>query len=303
MVVLITGAQGFVGSFLSDSLLAQGHRVIALGRSADPSRTHDKYTYISADTTLAGDWLSSLQDVDAVINLAGKSIFTRWSAKTKQQIYDSRVLTTRNLVEYLPSNKSLTLLSASGVGFYGDRGADELTEDEPAGNDFLAAMSVAWEKEAQRAVAKGIRVVCMRFGIVLGADGGALATMIPTFRRFVGGRLGNGQQWFPWLHIDDLVAAVEFLLNRRDLSGTVNFCSPNPVTNSELTRTLASVLGRPARLPVPALVMRLVMGEFADVLLGSQRALPRRLSRSGFQFRYPDLRPALEAVLAQRDNP
>lgn len=303
MVVLITGAQGFVGSFLSDSLLAQGHRVIALGRSADPSRTHDKYTYISADTTLAGDWLSSLQDVDAVINLAGKSIFTRWSAKTKQQIYDSRVLTTRNLVEYLPSNKSLTLLSASGVGFYGDRGADELTEDEPAGNDFLAAMSVDWEKEAQRAVAKGIRVVCMRFGIVLGAGGGALATMIPTFRRFVGGRLGNGQQWFPWLHIDDLVAAVEFLLNRRDLSGTVNFCSPNPVTNSELTRTLASVLGRPARLPVPALVMRLVMGEFADVLLGSQRALPRRLSRSGFQFRYPDLRPALEAVLAQRDNP
>ena len=303
MVVLITGAQGFVGSFLSDSLLAQGHRVIALGRSADPSRTHDKYTYISADTTLAGDWLSSLQDVDAVINLAGKSIFTRWSAKTKQQIYDSRVLTTRNLVEYLPSNKSLTLLSASGVGFYGDRGADELTEDEPAGNDFLAAMSVAWEKEAQRAVAKGIRVVCMRFGIVLGAGGGALATMIPTFRRFVGGRLGNGQQWFPWLHIDDLVAAVEFLLNRRDLSGTVNFCSPNPVTNSELTRTLASVLGRPALLPVPALVMRLVMGEFADVLLGSQRALPRRLSRSGFQFRYPDLRPALEAVLAQRDNP
>lgn len=302
MIVLITGAQGFVGSFLSDSLLAQGHRVIALGRSADASRNRDKYTYISADTTLAGDWLSALQDVDVVINLAGKSIFTRWSAKTKQQIYDSRILTTRNLVEHLPSSKSLTLLSASGVGFYGDRGADELIEEEPAGNDFLAAMSVDWEKEALRATAKGIRVVCMRFGIVLGAGGGALATMIPTFRRFAGGRLGNGRQWFPWLHIDDLVAAVEFLLKRLDLSGPVNFCSPNPVTNSELTRTLASVLGRPALLPAPALMMRLAMGEFADVLLASQRALPGRLARSGFQFRYPDLLPALEAVLAKRDT-
>lgn len=302
MIVLITGAQGFVGSTLTDSLLAKGHHVIALGRSAEASRAHPKYTYLSADTTIAGEWTSSLQDVDVVINLAGKSIFSRWSAKTKQQIYDSRILTTRNLVDHLPVHRPLTLLSASGAGFYGDRHGDELTEDEPAGNDFLAAMSVDWEKEALQAALKGVRVVCMRFGIILGAHGGALATMIPAFRWFAGGRLGSGRQWFPWLHIDDLVAAVEFLLNHSDLSGPANFCSPNPVTNSELTRTLASVLGRPAILPVPALLMRLALGEFAGVLLGSQRAMPGRLTRSGFQFRYTDLRPALETVLSQRNH-
>ena len=192
----------------------------------------------------------------------------------------------------------MTLLSASGVGFYGDRGADELNEDEPAGEDFLAALSVDWENEALRAADKGIRVICMRFGIILGAGGGALASMVPAFRRFAGGRLGSGTQWFPWLHIDDLVAAVLFVLQQNDFGGPVNFCSPNPVTNSELTRTLATVLRRPALLPAPAFLLSMVLGEFANVLLGSQRATPGRLSRLGFQFRYPRLRAALEAVLA-----
>jgi uncharacterized protein (TIGR01777 family) len=303
MIALITGAQGFVGSRLTDSLLGQGHQVIGLGRSADASRFHENYTYISADTTEAGEWTAALRDVDVVINLAGKSIFTRWSTKAKQQIYDSRILTTRNLVDHLPSNKPMTLLSASGVGFYGNRNGDELTEDEPSGSDFLAKMSVDWEAEAQRAVAKGARVACMRFGIILGADGGALATMIPTFRRLVGGRIGSGRQWFPWLHIDDLVGAAHYLLDSSDFSGPANFCSPNPVTNNQLTRTLASVLGRPAILPAPAFMMRVVLGEFAEVLLGSQRALPGRLVQSGFQFKYTELRSALEAILAQSDHP
>lgn len=302
MIALITGAQGFVGSKLTQSLLAQGHQVIGLGKSAEASRSHENYTYIAADTTAGGEWTSSLQDVDVVINLAGKSIFSRWSPKIKQQIYDSRILTTRNLVDHLPANKPITLLSASGVGFYGNRNGEELTETEPAGNDFLAKMSVDWEEAAQKAAPKGVRVVCMRFGIILGPGGGALATMIPTFRRFVGGRIGSGRQWFPWLYIDDLIAAVHYLLNSSDSSGPVNFCSPNPVTNAELTRTLASVLGRPAVLPAPALMMRLILGEFAEVLLGSQRALPGRLVESGFKFQYPDLRPALEAVLAQSDD-
>jgi len=299
MIVLITGAQGFVGTALVESFLANGHQVVAVGRSAQPSRSHENYSFLSADTTEAGDWLRALQNVDAVINLAGKSIFARWSEKTKKQIYESRILTTRHLVEHLPRQKQLTLLSASGVGFYGDRGADELNENEPAGTDFMAEMSVDWEKEALEAARKGIRVVCMRFGIILGPQGGALATMIPIFKRFAGGRLGSGRQWFSWLHIEDLAAAVQFLLQHPGISGPVNFCSPNPVTNSELTRTLASVLGRPAVLPAPAFMMRLALGEFAKVLLGSQRALPGRLSSAGFGFRYPHLRGALEAAVAQ----
>lgn len=298
MIVLITGAQGFVGSRLSGTLLEQGHRVIAVGRSAQSSRSHGRYTYISADTTRPGEWLAALKDVDAVVNLAGESIFKRWTAKAKQRIYNSRIQTTRHLVENLPSPNSVTFLSASGVGFYGNRGSDELTEAEPAGDDFLAALSVDWENEALRATEMGTRVICMRFGIILGAEGGALATMMSTFRRFAGGRLGSGRQWFPWLHIDDLVNAILFVLAREDISGPVNFCSPNPVTNNELTRALAAALNRPALLPAPGFMLRMVMGEFADVLLGSQRALPDRLSRSGFEFGYPHLKKALGNLLA-----
>jgi uncharacterized protein (TIGR01777 family) len=295
--LLITGAQGFVGSKLSDALLSRSHHIVALGRSAQASRSHDRYDYISADTTRPGKWLTALKDVDAVINLTGESIFKRWTDKTKQRIYDSRVLTTRLLAENLPRSKSIPLLSASGVGFYGSRGSDELTENEPAGDDFLAALSIDWEAAALSAADKGHRVVCMRFGIVLGKDGGALATMASTFRRFTGGRLGSGQQWFPWMHIDDLVGAILFALQHDDFSGPVNFCSPHPVTNNELTRELASVLGRPALLPAPGFLLRMAMGEFANVLLGSQRALPDRLSRAGFQFRHPNLRGALDDLL------
>ena len=297
MNILIAGGQGFVGSRLSDTLLDQGHHVIATGRSAQSSQSHDRYTYISADTTEPGEWLKALKDVDAVINLVGESIFKRWTEKTKQRIFDSRVLTTRQLVENLPSGRSVTLLNASGVGFYGNRGSDELTEDEPAGQDFLAALSVAWEGEALQAEGKGHRVVCMRFGIILGAEGGALATMVSTFRRFAGGRLGSGRQWFPWVHIDDLVDAVLFALQQDDISGPVNFCSPNPVTNNELTQKLASALGRPALLPAPGFMLRVAVGEFADVLLGSQRVLPDRLLQGGFQFRYPYLEAALEDLI------
>jgi hypothetical protein len=295
--ILITGAQGFVGTQLTDALLARNHHVVGLGRSAQASRSHERYTYISADTTQPGEWLASLKDVDAAVNLAGESIFKRWTEKNKQGIYDSRVLTTRHLAENLPGSKSIKLLSASGVGYYGSRGSDLLTEKEPPGDDFLAALSIDWEGAALEAGDKGHRVVCMRFGIILGKDDGALATMATTFRRFAGGRLGSGRQWFPWLHIDDLVAAILFALQDDHLSGPVNFCSPNPVTNRELTRQLASVLGRPALLPAPGFALRMAMGEFAEVLLGSQKAIPDRLSRAGFQFRHPNLREALEDLL------
>jgi uncharacterized protein (TIGR01777 family) len=252
MKFLITGGLGFVGSNLSDYLLDKGHAVIAMGRAATQNRiTTDRYQYISADTTRPGDWQKALVDVDAVINLVGKSIFKRWSKSYKEQIYDSRILTTRNVVDALPANQSVVLCNASGAGYYGNRGDDLLKEDEKSGNDFLASVSVDWEAEALKGTAKGIRVALMRFGVILGKGGGALAKMIPAFKSFVGGPIGSGNQWFPWMHLKDLMAAILFVCEHSQVGGPLNFCAPNPVTNRELAKTLGQVLGRPAIMPAP----------------------------------------------------
>ena len=171
-------------------------------------------------------------DVDAVVNLVGKSIFKRWSKSYKKQIYDSRVLTTRNVVDALPADQSVVFCSASGAGYYGNRGDDFLKEDEKPGNDFLASVSVDWEAAALKGTARGIRVALMRFGVILGKDGGALAKMIPAFKSFVGGPIGSGNQWFPWIHLTDLMAAILFVVEHQDVSGPLNFCAPNPQSYS-----------------------------------------------------------------------
>ena len=298
MKVLITGASGFVGSNLAHLLLDQGHQVKAVGRSEPPPRFDpENYQFITADTTQKGPWQEELAGVDAVVNLTGASIFKRWTRNYKKQIYDSRVLTTRNLVEALPSGTNITLCSASGAGFYGSRGDDVLTESDTAGNDFLAGVSVDWEKEALRASSKGARVAVMRFGVILGHNGGAMAKLIPAYKMFVGGPLGDGQQWFPWLHLDDLMAAIVFVLEQREISGALNFCAPNPVRNHELARALGEVLSRPAFMPAPAFLIRLAMGEFGDVFLGSQRTVPDKLINHGYSFRYPEIKGAIEAIV------
>ncbi|MBT8364577.1 MAG: TIGR01777 family oxidoreductase, partial [Deltaproteobacteria bacterium] len=213
MNIIITGGSGFVGNQLSDFLLGGGHRVTALGRSADQRRiSHVNYKYVSADTTRSGKWQAEFDDADAVVNLAGATIFKRWTSSYKKQIYDSRILTTRNVVSALPQDKSITLCSASGAGYYGNRGDDLLKEDEIPGDDFLAGVSVDWEKEALKAGDQGARVAVMRFGVILGKNGGAMAKMIPAFKFFVGGSMGSGNQWFPWMHLDDLTAAIQFIL-------------------------------------------------------------------------------------------
>ena len=299
MKVLITGGLGFIGSNLSEYLLANGHSVTAIGRAADQKRiSADVYHYISGDTTRPGDWQKALGDVDLVVNLAGKSIFKRWNESYKKQIYDSRILTTRNVVDALPADQTVVLCSASGAGYYGNRGDDILKEDEKPGDDFLASASIDWEAEALRATEKDVRVALMRFGVILGKDGGALAKMIPAFKSFVGGPIGSGSQWFPWMHITDLMAAILFVADNPGVEGPLNFCAPNPVTNRELANTLGDVLGRPAFMPAPAFMIRALLGEFGNVLLDSQRTIPDKLLGHGFEFQYPDIKSAIQAVVS-----
>jgi hypothetical protein len=233
-----------------------------------------------------------------VVNLTGKSIFGRWSDSTKKQIYDSRLLTTRHVVAALPADRQVVLCSASGAGFYGSRGDTLLTESHPSGDDFLARLSIDWEKEAARANEKGHRTVLMRFGVVLDKDGGALAQMIPATKAFLGGPLGSGKQWFPWIHLTDLMEAVAFVMRQPNIEGPVNFCAPAPVRNKDFAKTLAKVLGRPALMKVPGFMLRTALGEFSSVLLASQRVVPDKLLQAGFRFTYPDIETALQTIVS-----
>lgn len=297
MKILVTGASGFIGTHLTGVLLNRNHQVVGLARSLrNKGISHPKYRFIAADTAQPGPWQEALADVDAVVNLAGRSISGRWNEAVKTEIRESRILTTRRVVQGLPPGNPVVLISASGVGFYGNRGDDVLTEEAPAGDDFLAGLSKDWEKEALAAAAKGARVVLTRLGVVLGKGGGAMARMIPAFKSFVGGPIGNGRQWFPWIHLEDLSAAMLFLLEHPEISGPVNLCAPEPVTNRDLAVALGRALNRPAVMPAPAFMVRLALGEFADVLLGSQRAVPQKLLQHHFGFRYPEIRSAVNAV-------
>ncbi|MFO7496313.1 MAG: TIGR01777 family oxidoreductase [Desulfobacterales bacterium] len=294
MNVLITGGLGFVGRHLSRLLLEKGHHVTALGLRSNPALIpHPHFSYLSADTSRPGAWQETVGEMDAVVNLAGKTIFHLWTERYKAEIYDSRILTTRNLVAALPQGRPVTLVSTSAVGYYGDCGEDTLTEEAPAGHDFLARLGRDWEAEALKAADQGSRVVVARFGIVLGADGGALEKMIPAFRSYLGGPLGDGTQWFPWIHIGDLTAALAFALDSESAAGPMNFTAPNPVRNRELVRELARLLNRPALMPAPGFVIRMVLGELGKTLLASQRALPEKLLQAGFAFRFPTIREAL----------
>jgi uncharacterized protein (TIGR01777 family) len=301
MKIFITGGTGFIGSHLSDSLLKKGHVVIAAGgRPVKGGASHPNLKCISADTTKKGPWQRELEDVDAVINLAGRSIFKRWDEKYKKTIYESRILTTRNLVEALPSGREITLCSTSAAGYYGNRGDDILTESEPPGSDFLALVCRDWEKEAFRAGEKGVRVVAARFGVVLGKGGGALEKMIPAFRFFAGGPVGNGRQWFPWIHIEDLTSAMLFVFDNKAVSGPLNFTAPGSIRNRELVKALAAVLHRPSFMPAPAFLIKIILGEFGSSILASQRAVPEKLLKYGFSFKYPDIKSAVSNIVSDQ---
>ena len=299
MKIFMTGGTGFVGTHLTKKFLAEGHDVTILTQAPDSAELKmTGLVYLIGNPTIRGKWQEAVREHDVIINLAGASIFSRWTAAQKKILLSSRIDTTRHLVEALPDNAShITFFSTSAVGYYGFHEDEELTESALAGDDFLAGLALAWEQEALLARVKGARVIITRFGIVLGKNGGALGQMIPLFKYFLGGPLGSGRQWFSWVHMDDLAEAFIFLLKHKDISGAVNLCSPRPVRNADLARAIGLVLRRPAWMPAPAFMMKLILGEFGDVLLKGQRVIPRRLIDAGFGFQYPGIEDALRNII------
>ena len=295
----MTGGTGFVGTYLAGQLIREGHKVTILTPSLTRAELKmDGLTYLAGNPTIKGPWQESVRAHDVIINLAGASIFSRWTEAQKKILLSSRIDTTRHLVEALPNDsKHITFFSTSAVGYYGFHEDEELTESSPAGDDFLAHLARDWEGEALRAQSKGVRVILTRFGIVLGKNGGALGQMIPLFKYFIGGPLGSGRQWFSWVHMADLAQAFIFLLAHKEISGAINLCSPNPVRNKDLGKAIGKVLHRPSFLPAPGFMIELILGEFGSVLLRGQRVIPRRLLDASFKFRYPDIDAALKSVI------
>lgn len=300
MKVMIVGATGFVGANLTRLLVESGHEVTMLARGATPElETSPKIKALAADAMKPGPWQEKVQEHSTIVNLAGVSVFARWDEAYKNLIRDSRILTTRNVVEAIPSgaNGGITLINASGAGIYGDRGDEELDENSTLGADFLAGLAKDWEQEAIKGEAKGARVVRARIGIVLGSGGGALPQMILPFKFLAGGPVGSGEHWIPWIHIDDICRAFMFVMENTGASGPFNFTAPNPVKNRDFSRAIGKVLGRPSFLPAPAFMLKLVLGEFGEVALQSQRAIPKALEAIGFEFRFPQIHAALKDLL------
>lgn len=298
MQVTISGGTGFVGGRLLSQLLPSGARVHLLTRRLRPGLA-DGVTPHLWDHVREPAPAESLAGSEAVIHLMGEPVAQRWSPEIKRRIRESRTVSTRHLVDAIGAaeTKPALLISASAIGYYGSRGEEWLDEDSEPGTGFLADLSREWEAEALRAAEFGVRVLCLRIGIVLGTEGGALARMLPPFRMGVGGPLGHGDQWMSWIHVDDLVGMVLFALRYPHIQGIWNAVSPNPVTNAEFTRTLARILKRPAFLPVPEFALKLLFGEGTEALLSSQRVRPRNAEAAGFRFQHAGLHAALRHLL------
>jgi uncharacterized protein (TIGR01777 family) len=307
MRFLITGATGFLGQHLWTALREAGHEGTVLAR--DPKR---------ASALLSGarvvEWSGTVglppeeafEGVDVVVNLAGESVARRWTEERKRRFRDSRILPTRALVERMQAltTRPGSFISIAGTGRYGDRGTEVLTESSSAGTGFLARLSQEWESSALGAESLGVRTVVLRMGVVLGADGGFLPRILTPFRMGVGGRLGNGRQYFPWVHVDDAIGLLMHLGTKTDLRGPVNGVAPEPVTNGEFTAALGKALGRPTALGVPAFVLKMTFGQMADeLMLASQKVSPVRALEAGYQFAFPLLAQALADVLPRRASP
>ena len=301
MNILITGGTGFIGSALSRELSNSGHKVIIASRRKTPPKLENiEIVRWDIQTPLSSEIMSG---IDAVINLAGESLISgRWTEKRKERIMSSRVNTTRLLVESMKNAnpKPKVLISVSAVGYYGPHGDEYVTEDFPPASDFLAEVCKAWEKEALKAQELGVRVVITRFGVVLESDGGALSKMAIPFKFFLGGHLGSGQQWFSWVHREDLIGFMKYALENESVSGHFNLTSPQPVTNKEFCSALGKALNRPSWFHVPAFMIKLTLGEVGKVLLTGQRVLPEKALKAGYQFKYPEINEALMAIFGKK---
>jgi uncharacterized protein len=299
MRVAVTGATGMIGARLVRALGARGDEVTALSRDAARARaTLGVAAETWADPKAEQPPLDALRGRDGVVHLLGEVIAQRWTDEVKREIRESRVLSTRNLVDALGEldrgECPRVLVSGSGAGWYGHRGDERLDESAPEpGDDFLAQLSADWEAEARRAEALGVRVVLNRTGVVLSESGGALEKMLPFFKAGIGGPVAGGRQYVPWVHVDDVVGATIFALEHDEVSGPVNVTAPEPATNKELSKALGRVLRRPAFAPVPALAVKTLYGEMADIVITGQRAVPGQLTELGYVFEQPELEPAL----------
>lgn len=293
----MTGASGLIGKKLSQLLRADNHEVIGLTRSTALVEAEPKNWLLWKDPGGTAIPSGYLEGIDGIVNLAGEPIAgRRWTSEQKQKIRDSRVLVTRRIVEALEnaSKRPAFLVSASAIGFYGDRGDELLTETSAPGTGFLAEVCREWEDEALRARQFNVRVVNIRVGVVLSREAGALAEMQGIFNFGLGGVLGSGRQWFPWIHINDIANLFRFAVEQSKLEGPINGTAPEPVRNSEFTLALANAMRRPAFLPVPSIAIRALWGEMAELVLGGARVIPDAAQRCGFNFGFPDIRGALK---------
>jgi uncharacterized protein (TIGR01777 family) len=303
--VLITGASGFVGRALSRHLVEMGLDVVALSRR--PSRAREvlgsKVEVAEWDGVTCGAWADLADGALGIVNLAGENIGAgRWTKKKKRRIIESRVNTCKAIVAAVAQskNKANVIVQASGVGYYGDRGADVLVESSSLGTGFLADVARQWEASVEPAADMGVRVAVIRLGGVLGPGGGLLSSVLPAFRMFLGGWAGSGKQWFSWVHIEDVVSAIRFLIEHSDLYGAFNLVSPNPVVSKEFYKVLGAVMHRPVLFGGPGFMLKLVLGEMAtELLLSGQRAVPEKLLAAGYRFKYSDAKWALEKIVGK----
>ncbi|MFH7030754.1 MAG: TIGR01777 family oxidoreductase [Heteroscytonema crispum UTEX LB 1556] len=305
MKIAITGATGFVGSRLVQQLHGEGNRVLVLTRNTAfaqkvfPSKAFGNLEIVAYTPTVSGSWQDTLATCDAVVNLAGEPIGEgRWTSERKQEILNSRQLSTQKIVEAIAqaNPKPSVLVNASAIGYYGTSETATFDETSSSGNDFLAQVCQAWEAEAQKVKDAGVRLVILRFGIVLGT-GGALGKMITPFKLFAGGPIGSGRQWFSWIHLDDLVNLILQALSKPEISGVYNATAPNPVRMAELSQTMGQVMNRPSWLPVPSFAIEALLGDGAMVVLEGQKVLPKRTVEEGFEYQYANLQPALKDIL------
>ena len=293
MKVLITGASGLLGQALQKSFKDKGYDMLLASRKEPADDRHIQWSIEDGFTDP-----EKLEGVDVVVHLAGENVSgLRWTDEKKKAIRDSRVLGTRNVVDAISKlkKKPQTFIASSAIGFYGERGDEEVVESSEAGDNFLAGVCKEWEAESRRAEDAGIRTVLLRTGIVLSKDGGALATMLLPFKMGVGGVVGSGKQWMSWISLDDEIAIINYCIENDNIRGAVNAVAPNPVTNQEFTKTLGEVLYRPTFLPLPEFAVSMIFGEMGDaLLLASTKVVPKRLEDAGFEFKYPELKPAIE---------